>query len=170
MHQPATAVGGAKGCQPIEGAARKGNKFALALTERPRQHPAPQPPNRVRAKGAQRVRKYDRCRKLPTSTIKSPTRSIQSPFCTGQKLKEKHNLPHLYRPEAKREADSIISAQAKLPQKKQQLSTPTQLRGKIQKGGLPPFWSLGRGIPKGEANRNASPFGVSLVTFCTSRK
>ena len=81
MHQPATAVGGAKECQLIEGAACKGNKFALALKERLRQHPAPQPPNRVR--------KYDRHRKLSTSTIKSQTRSIQPSL--------------LHRPKAERE-------------------------------------------------------------------
>ena len=44
-------------------------------------------------------------------------------------------------------------------------------RGRIQeRGPRPPSWSVGRGFPKGEANRNASPFGVSFVPFCTSRK
>ena len=114
LHQPATAVGGAKGCQFIEGEACKGNKFALALTERLRQHPAPPLPNRVRAKGAQRIRKYDRCRKLPTSTIRSQTRSMQFPFCTGQRLKEKHNFPHLYKPDARREAGTCIFVQTKI--------------------------------------------------------
>ena len=31
-------------------------------------------------------------------------------------------------------------------------------------------WPVGRGIPKGEANRNASSFGGSLVTFWPARK
>ena len=44
-------------------------------------------------------------------------------------------------------------------------------QGRVQvRGPQPPPWSVGRGFPKGEANRNASPFGVSFVPFCTFRK
>ena len=43
--------------------------------------------------------------------------------------------------------------------------------GWIQGGGRGPRpWPVGRGIPKGEANRNASSFGGSLMTFWPGRK
>ena len=149
------AVGGAKGCQFIEGEACKGNKFALALTERLRQHPAPPLPNRVRAKGAQRIRKYDRCRKLPTSTIRSQTRSMQFPFCTGQRLKEKHNFPHLYKPDARREAGTCIFVQTKISKRSGSFRHRPAPGENPKRGARPLFGRFkGKGFSREGGNRN----------------
>ena len=167
MHQPATAVGSAEGCQFIEGAARKENKFALALTERLRQHPVPQPPNRVRAKGAQRVRKYDRCRKLPTSAIKSQTRSMQFPFCTGQRLKEKHNFPHLYKPDARREAGTCIFVQTKISKRSGSFRHPPSPGGKSKKGARPLFGRWGEGFQR--ERRIETPLPLACLWLLSAR-
>ena len=165
LHQPATAVGGAKGCQFIEGEACKGNKFAHALTEGPRQHPAPQPPNRVRAKGAQRVRKYDRCRKLSTSTIKSQTRSMQFPFCTGQRLKAKHNLPHLYKPEEKQALAFLY--ELKSQKRSSSFRYPPRLGGKSKKGARPLFGRWGEGFQR--ERRIETPLPLACLWLLSAR-
>ena len=142
-------------------------KIQAPASEGPRQHPAPQPPNRVRAKGAQRVRKYDRCRKLSTSTIKSPTRSMQLPFCTGQRLKEKHNLPHLYKPEAKREAGTCIFVQTKISKRSSSFRHPPRPGGKSKKGASPLFGRWGEGFQR--ERRIETPLPLACLWLLSAR-
>ena len=78
---------------------------------------------------------------------------MQFPFCTGQRLKEKHNLPHLYKPEEKQALAFLY--ELKSQKRSSSFRYPPRLGGKSKKGARPLFGRFkGKGFSREGGNRN----------------
>ena len=85
------------------------------------------------------------------------------PFCTGQRLKEKHNLSHLYKPEAEREAGTCIFVQTKISKRSSSFRYPPSPGGKSKKGACPLFGRWGEGFQRERRIETPSHKSVAFV-------